>query len=95
MTMEQMKTLSSLNELKSHPDKLLQQHLSNVGNLSRKFLSSKTLNLDKFIGTKILDDISYLIGIAHDAGKATRYFQDYLNEKPKPNNVFTYTHEKR
>jgi CRISPR-associated endonuclease/helicase Cas3 len=79
--MEQEKTLYLLNDLKSHPDKSLFNHLKNVGNNSKKILKSKNLNLDKFIDFETLKDISYLIGVTHDFGKATRFFQDYINEK--------------
>jgi len=79
--MEQEKILSLLNELKSHPDKLLFDHLKNVGNLSKIILESKKLNIDKFIDSEILKDIIYLIGITHDFGKATKFFQKYITEE--------------
>ncbi len=78
--MEQNKTLSLLNELKSHPDKLLLNHIENVGNLSKKIVGSKILNLDKFVDAETLKDISYLIGVTHDFGKATEFFQEYIKE---------------
>ncbi|PKP54595.1 MAG: CRISPR-associated helicase/endonuclease Cas3 [Candidatus Altiarchaeales archaeon HGW-Altiarchaeales-3] len=79
--MEQKKTSSLLNELKSHPDKSLFDHLENVGNLSKESLESKKLNLDEFVDFETLKDISYLIGVTHDFGKATNYFQEYMTEK--------------
>ena len=79
--MTQERILSSLNELKSHPNKLLKEHLSNVGNLCKKILSLKKINVDGYIDHKTLQDVSYLIGIAHDFGKLTSYFQKYINEK--------------
>jgi len=79
--MEQKKTLSLLNNLKSHPDKALIDHLKNVGNRSREILESKNLNLDNFIDFEILKDISFLIGISHDFGKSTLYFQEYIKEE--------------
>lgn len=75
-----MKTSSLLNDLKSHPDKLLKNHLFNVGNYCKETLSSKKLNT-KYIDFDTLQDITYLIGVTHDFGKATSYFQDYMNEK--------------
>jgi CRISPR-associated endonuclease/helicase Cas3 len=64
-------------ELKSHPDKLLKEHLGNVGRLSREILESKTID-DK----EIFAEVAHLIGILHDFGKATTYFQNWLeNEK--------------
>lgn len=76
--MEQRKTSSLLNELKSHPNKSLLNHLENVGNLSKRIVESKILNLDNFIDAEILKDTSYLIGITHDFGKATEFFQEYI-----------------
>lgn len=80
METERKKTSSSLSNLKSHPDKLLKDHLNNVGNRCRILLQRKNLNIDEFIDPEILQEISYLIGIAHDFGKATTYFQEYLDE---------------
>lgn len=75
------KILSLLNRLKSHPDKLLYEHLQKVGDLCLNNLSSIKLNLDKYINFNILKEVSYLIGITHDFGKSTTYFQDYLQEQ--------------
>ncbi|HBY57408.1 MAG TPA: CRISPR-associated helicase/endonuclease Cas3 [Candidatus Atribacteria bacterium] len=75
------KILSLLNRLKSHPDKLLYDHLQKVGDLCQKILSLKNLNIDEYIDANVLRDISYLIGITHDFGKSTSYFQNYLKEQ--------------
>jgi len=72
--------LCSFNQLKSHSDKLLEDHLFSVATLSQRITSSKRLNLDSYIDNKTLQDISYLIGAGHDFGKATSYFQKYINE---------------
>jgi len=79
--MEEVKILLSLNELKSHPDKLLITHLQKVGDLCQDKLSLKKLNIEEYIDFNILKDISYLIGVTHDFGKSTSYFQDYLQEE--------------
>jgi len=79
--MEQKKILYLLNDLKSHPDKTLFDHLENVGRRSKEILESKKLNLDDFTNFETLKDISYLIGISHDFGKSSNYFQEYINEK--------------
>jgi CRISPR-associated endonuclease/helicase Cas3 len=67
-------------KLKSHEDKLLINHLQNVANSSRQIINNKFLNL-KLIEKNHLANISYIIGISHDFGKATIYFQDYILEK--------------
>ena len=80
MEMEQKRTSSLLNDLKSHPDKSLADHLNNVGNRCKEILRSKNLNIDEFVDFETLLEISYLIGITHDFGKATTYFQRYITE---------------
>jgi len=77
---EGVKILSSLSKVYSHLDKLLVDHLQKVGDLCIQNLSLKKLNLEGYIDFNILKDISYLIGVAHDFGKATAYFQEYLKE---------------
>jgi CRISPR-associated endonuclease/helicase Cas3 len=70
-------------KLKSHPDKLLRDHLHRVGELCRKTVTDKSLNIDD---ADLLKDTAYLIGITHDLGKATKFFQEYIketNEKKK------------
>lgn len=69
---------SSSFRLKSHPDKLLVDHLHRVGELSKKTVADKSLNIDD---ADLLKNAAYLIGITHDLGKATRFFQDYITEK--------------
>ncbi len=67
--------------LYSHPDKLLKEHLSNVGCSSRETLSLKEIDLnDLELKKEVLVDLSYLIGVCHDLGKATEYFQNYIKE---------------
>lgn len=65
-------------KLKSHPDKHLVDHLKRVGQLSRKTVTDKSLNIDD---KNLLTDAAYLIGVTHDLGKATKFFQDYIVEK--------------
>lgn len=67
--------------LHSHPDKILFRHLLNVGNKSVSTSSEKNLSLEKFgIYENTFSKIAYLIGICHDFGKGTKYFQRYLFE---------------
>jgi len=66
-------------KLKSHPDKLLYEHLKNVGKLSKEIVLCKEIkNKDAY------SEIAYLIGIAHDFAKATTYFQDVLEKRREP-----------
>ncbi|CAD7774240.1 hypothetical protein FHEFKHOI_01532 [Candidatus Methanoperedenaceae archaeon GB50] len=80
MELEHRKISSSSNELKSHPDKHLMEHLSNVGALCKEIISSKKLSMDEYVDFDVLQDVAYLVGISHDFGKATSFFQKYINE---------------
>jgi CRISPR-associated endonuclease/helicase Cas3 len=65
-------------ELKSHPDKLLIDHLQQVGDLCRNTVEEKLLNIEE---ADLLKEAAYIIGITHDMGKATRFFQEYIMEE--------------
>lgn len=73
--------MSLSNKYFSHPNKLLFEHLKSVADNSKFIVERKKFNLNKFISADILRNIAYLIGIAHDFGKFTPYFQKYLFEK--------------
>lgn len=60
----------------SHPDKLLNEHLSDAGSLAELFSTEKSISLfDK----DTLRDITKIVAFCHDIGKATDFFQEYLN----------------
>lgn len=96
---------SSFSELLSHPEKPLQVHLDGVSALCRGTISKKKLDFPK-IDNRTLEDTAYILGVCHDFGKATRFFQEYIREtdekrkrslknKPRTNHglisaVFTY-----
>lgn len=67
------KTLLSSN-LYSHPGIPLENHLIGVAEFSDLFLSEKPLAIRERFNL-----ICRVIALSHDIGKATRYFQDYLN----------------
>jgi CRISPR-associated endonuclease/helicase Cas3 len=70
--------MRSLRSYKSHPDKLLSEHLQNVARLSKDTIEDKCF--DSVIDKAVLGEVSYLIGYCHDFGKATPFFQEYINE---------------
>ena len=74
-----MKTLS-FSELESHPDKSLLKHLEEVSGYSRKSISEKRLNFAS-IDSHTIEQIAFIIGAGHDFGKATIFFQEYIDEK--------------
>ena len=58
--------------LLSHKHRLLKEHLKNVGELSKKFIEALNLEIEH---KELLCKVAYLIGISHDFGKATTFFQ--------------------
>lgn len=68
-----METTLPSSNLYSHPNKLLEDHLINVAKLMENFLLEKPVSIQNE-----LKDIIRIIGLTHDLGKATRYFQEYL-----------------
>ncbi|MEO0155458.1 MAG: CRISPR-associated helicase Cas3' [candidate division WOR-3 bacterium] len=60
----------------SHPNKPLREHLRAVGELMEK--DRLEIFPEKFL---------YYVGLCHDFGKYTTYFQEYLNGKRDPNNL--------
>ena len=66
--------MSSSFNLRSHPDKPLINHLKNVGKLSESIVNSKHIK-----NKDLLSKVAYLIGISHDFGKATTFFQKWLD----------------
>lgn len=80
-------------ELKSHPNKYLEDHLENVANFSKSSFSSL-----EFEYNILFSEISYLIGLSHDFAKSTSFFQNYLINNIKSENtqhsflsaIFTY-----
>jgi len=66
----------SCDKLFSHPEKLLVDHLRNVGQTAGNWLNNLKLNF--IIDSTTLADIACIIGLAHDLGKSTQSFQTYL-----------------
>lgn len=73
-----MEITSPFSNLYSHPGILLEDHLLGVFEFSELFLSEKPLEI-----RERLKDICRVIALTHDLGKATKYFQDYLNADDK------------
>jgi len=64
------------------PEKLLINHLYNLGHKSKNEVDKHSLNLS-FIKKKDLKRLSFLIGIFHDIGKATIWFQNYIRGRSR------------
>ncbi|MDR1196162.1 MAG: CRISPR-associated endonuclease Cas3'', partial [Endomicrobium sp.] len=72
-----MKILSSYrSKVLSHPDKLLSEHLANVWDIISNEIKLK--NIDNKTEIK---DILKIAAVCHDLGKATYFFQQYLENK--------------
>jgi len=65
-------------KLKSHPNKLLKDHLKNVSNLSERIVNSKHMKRKG-----VLSKVAFLIGASHDFAKATTFFQERLKNRGK------------
>ncbi|WP_297889778.1 CRISPR-associated helicase Cas3' [Sulfurihydrogenibium sp.] len=60
----------------SHPDRYLEQHLSNVIEIGLKFF-------DEIFSDEISKDIFTIIAFSHDIGKTTKFFQEYITKKDR------------
>lgn len=70
------------------PEKIsLQKHLRYVGNRSKKIIESKVFNN---MDGDVLSDVSYLIGISHDFGKYTSFFQEKIKGLRDREDPLTY-----
>lgn len=65
-------------KLKSHPQKPLEVHLTNVANFCRDTVLEKHI-----LNRHLYSEIAFLIGLSHDFAKSTTYFQNYLNDHVK------------
>lgn len=73
---------------KNVPEKKLIDHLSNVASISTESLKKMSLNLsEELISKRNLIKLSEIIGVLHDFGKATTYFQDYIKKEKKGSNL--------
>lgn len=84
--MRDKKMLISHPAEKNAPEKPLKTHLFNVGEHSRRLIESMRLDLT-IISQEKLAELAYFIGIFHDFGKATTWFQDYINGDRKGDNL--------
>lgn len=64
---------SPSSNLYSHPGKLLEDHLIGVANLAKLFIDEKPLEI-----RSMLSNVSRIVALSHDLGKATQFFQIYL-----------------
>ncbi|MEM4067612.1 MAG: CRISPR-associated helicase Cas3' [Candidatus Micrarchaeaceae archaeon] len=81
-------------KLISHPQsdsdqipRLLKTHLAEVGTCARDLIHSLPISDLSISGEKIshsqLEELAYIIGISHDFGKSTSFFQEYLRTQLK------------
>ena len=75
--------LSCTNEIYSHPDKKLEEHLLNVANNSKEVFQNLCIE-----DNKLYAEISFLVGLSHDFAKSTSYFQKYLKDHQKTEKAY-------
>jgi len=63
-------------DFRSHENKELTDHLYEVGGFIKREVEKTN-----FKDREILENIGYIIGISHDFGKYTTFFQDYLKKE--------------
>ena len=68
--------MSCYSELRSHPDKYLEDHLRNVASISKNIFNELCIK-----DNNLYADLSFFIGISHDFAKSTSFFQDKLLKK--------------
>jgi len=69
--------------------KPLVEHLANVGHLSAQCIKQMELEL-VLVKVKELEQLAFLIGIFHDFGKATTWFQEYIRKPGRKGDRFTH-----
>lgn len=74
--------MSSSSDLLSHPDRLLVDHLRDVGTNARNAVAQTSFGSELF-DAGVFTAIAYITGICHDFGKATTWFQDYIRNPEK------------
>jgi len=74
----QVSNTVSTEKLCSHKGRLLQDHLLNVAIKTKEILNQALPSDCQY--REIILNTGYLIGLTHDLGKSTQYFQDHLNE---------------
>ena len=69
--------------LLSHPDKQLAIHLIGVNDIAKENLHSLPFKKIGFLSKPVFSSIVNIVTLAHDLGKATQIFQDYLIDHKK------------
>ena len=77
--------MSNSYQLKSHPDRVLYDHLRSVAESSEKIIFTLYPNIRTSILHDDLIKSAFIIGACHDIGKATDFFQNYLHSKTSDN----------
>jgi CRISPR-associated endonuclease/helicase Cas3 len=67
----------------SHPERYLEDHLLSVASDTYRTVGGSLIAGSPYTQGEVecIKNTSYLIGLLHDFGKATKYFQDYLQGK--------------
>jgi len=78
-----MSSSSNPSGLFSHPERYLEDHLLSVASNTYRTVGGSLVVGSPYTQGEVecIKNTSYLIGLLHDFGKATKYFQDYLQGK--------------
>lgn len=89
-----MKNLLSHPADRNNTEKSLFEHLFNVARASQEKISEIQLNLS-LIDKDDLEKLVFVIGLFHDFGKATAFFQNYIRLDNTQKKSFSFQKEKR
>jgi CRISPR-associated endonuclease/helicase Cas3 len=70
--------MSSSYQLKSHPNKLLYDHLRSVSLLTERRVEEVCSEISTNISREDLKRVAFIVGATHDIGKGTTFFQRYM-----------------
>ncbi|NPV87966.1 CRISPR-associated helicase Cas3' [Coprothermobacteraceae bacterium] len=77
-----MSSLSEASGFFSHPGKKLEDHLLNVARLTAETVRESFGKAADIADPEVIQQVAYLIGLCHDLGKTSAYFQEHLKGKP-------------
>lgn len=70
--------MSSSYQLKSHPNKILYEHLRSVASSTKTIIQETFQHIFTQVTISDLVKTAYVTGATHDIGKGTTFFQDYI-----------------
>src|SRR5207245_7995734 len=70
--------MSSSYQLKSHPNKILYEHLKSVALSAKRIVEETYWKISTNVSISDLTQAAFVTGATHDIGKGTTLFQNYM-----------------